>query len=899
MPNIPVIAEINNLLDADTTAIAKTALGVLGAVTTGGALGTPNSGTLTNATDLPIVAGTSGTLTVARGGTGATTALTARANILPTYAANAGKVLAVNSGATDVEYIAAGGNLTSGPVTSSAGVSAIADAALTVAKTSGLAASLESKSTSFNYLRYTVADLANARIGGNQFQLRLYTLGDSWGAINLSGPFRSAFGHYGQILQAQSGTRAGGATLAAQHTKYAIGSYSGDTVLIDASGETLTWSNNSANFEPSSSLIVAYRRTSGGGTFQPQVRNSSGNFVAAGPTISTDGEEGIIWYSYNFASVFGYANAPTQLKIAWVSGASEIVAGGLMDNSPTPTPVFTVVTNDIITCANHNFLNGARVQVKTTITLPTGLSLTTNYYVIRLTANTLKLASTEAFALAGTAVSITAGTGSGTHNLQGFKIRQGQLNRHGVIAYNSQFNGSSAEMWDTIPQQSWNSFMDFMAPQIVFLRDWRETGVNKDFWLGKIQSVMTKIQTGRKSAHTASMIYGSSVDPFTVTSNVAGIAGESLRCRFISNGASQPLTVSVSGNDITVFLATAANSTVLTTVTEVVAKLNEVGSPAAALITASGSGTGLVPSVDAFIPLSTGVGVDFVMLGSNPVSDEVASESLISDALMRDFCIANRIMFIDTRAAFPAYYGDCVKEGFSLPDGLHLRDLGSKLIEKTVFEQLGIRQIGQNVRDSLTNFQTPQFYGGEGVQSSWYSFVNLQSGVTPPSIGFRRTDGGIDNLGEHWKIAPKAKDATSISEGAKETIFAAALLTTKTLRQIDSSGLQAIGYDTDMSRTIGGRLEIGTTTTTATPLVVGAIAAQTVPIISIKTGTAHNASGTQVSGFDKQGIPFVASHTTATRDALTGVIAGSIILNTTTSKLNFYTGSAWEAVTSI
>ena len=35
MANIPVIAEINNLLDADTTALAKTALGVLGAATTG------------------------------------------------------------------------------------------------------------------------------------------------------------------------------------------------------------------------------------------------------------------------------------------------------------------------------------------------------------------------------------------------------------------------------------------------------------------------------------------------------------------------------------------------------------------------------------------------------------------------------------------------------------------------------------------------------------------------------------------------------------------------------------------------------------------------------------------------------------------------------------------------
>jgi hypothetical protein len=435
--------------------------------------------------------------------------------------------------------------------------------------------------------------------------------------------------------------------------------------------------------------------------------------------------------------------------------------------------------------------------------------------------------------------------------------------------------------------------MDFMAPQIVFLRDWRETGVDKDYWMGQMQSVMTKIQTGRKSASTASLVHGLQTSTITVTSNAVGISGESIRCKFIAAGNSTPLTVAVSGTDIVINLATGPSGIVTSTAAQVVTKLNEAASPQAALVTASGAGAGLAQSIDSFMPLSTGVGVDFVILGSNPVSDDLAAEAAISDETMRAWCVANRVMFVDTRAAFPATYGDSIREGFSQTDGLHLTTLGNKLIEKTVFETLGLSQIVQPYQYGATAPQRPMFYGGDGVQGSWYSFVNLQSATIPmPSIGFRRTDSGITNLGEHWKITPKAKDATSISMGAKETMGAAGL------RQIDEYGNQVFGLTSDMTRTIGAKSEFGTTNAAVIPVVVGAIAGQTVPILAIKTGTAHNASGVQVSGFDRQGIPFVAAYTTVARDALTGVLSGSIIINTTTGTLNFDTGSAWEAVTS-
>jgi hypothetical protein len=66
-------------------------------------LGTPTSGNLANCNNLPIIAGTTGTLTVARGGTGLTTLGTA------------GQILKVNAGATALEWAAdasGGGDVT-------------------------------------------------------------------------------------------------------------------------------------------------------------------------------------------------------------------------------------------------------------------------------------------------------------------------------------------------------------------------------------------------------------------------------------------------------------------------------------------------------------------------------------------------------------------------------------------------------------------------------------------------------------------------------------------------------------------------------------------------------------------------------------------------------------------
>jgi len=85
-------------------------------------------------------------------------------------------------------------------------------------------------------------------------------------------------------------------------------------------------------------------------------------------------------------------------------------------NAAPAAGTFTAAVTDICTKAAHGYKTGLKVQLTTTTTLPAGLSLATDYFVIYLTADTFSLASSLALAVAGTAVDITD-TGTGTHTI--------------------------------------------------------------------------------------------------------------------------------------------------------------------------------------------------------------------------------------------------------------------------------------------------------------------------------------------------------------------------------------------------------------------------------------------------------------------------------------------------
>lgn len=95
-----------------------------------------------------------------------------------------------------------------------------------------------------------------------------------------------------------------------------------------------------------------------------------------------------------------------------------------MTNTLMDFATVTASATDTLTTAStgsniaSNLFPYTRVRFTTTGALPTGLSAATDYYVIKLTDSTIKVASSYANAVAGTAVSIVNGSGSGTNKLQ-------------------------------------------------------------------------------------------------------------------------------------------------------------------------------------------------------------------------------------------------------------------------------------------------------------------------------------------------------------------------------------------------------------------------------------------------------------------------------------------------
>jgi hypothetical protein len=180
-----------------------------------------------------------------------------------------------------------------------------------------------------------------------------------------------------------------------------------------------------------------------------------------------------------------------------------------------------------------------------------------------------------------------------------------------------------------------------------------------------------------------------------------------------------------------------------------------------------------------------------------------------------------------------------------------------------------------------------------------------ESGSSATDVCLRVTNAFVayvtNNVGGYSGEVLRVASATGFQLG--ETVTGGTSGETATILAIASNtlgiGFTASGTFTP-TETLTGSVSGATTTLTSQGVAQNNFAAY-VDITTLFRGQNTNMGpgSDSLSSITNDMFQFISpGYTTTARDALTIPIRGQIVLNTTTGKLNFYTGSTWEAVTS-
>lgn len=164
-----------------------------------------------------------------------------------------------------------------------------------------------------------------------------------------------------------------------------IGSAVGDVIIIRPVTE---WANNLAN------ILAASLEDNG--SPKPLTKNPTGMIAPYAGFTAPDG-----WLLCDGAAVSRSTYADLFALL----------------NPSVGTFTITIASPGVVTLVGHGLLTSDPVYLTTTGALPTGLSVNTRYWAIKVTDDTFRLATSQANADAGTAIN-TTGSQSGVHTLR-------------------------------------------------------------------------------------------------------------------------------------------------------------------------------------------------------------------------------------------------------------------------------------------------------------------------------------------------------------------------------------------------------------------------------------------------------------------------------------------------
>jgi hypothetical protein len=231
------------------------------------------------------------------------------------------------------------------------------------------------------------------------------------------------------------------------------------------------------NFLPTTAAVAGewFSLSRGGGNPAADALYNTGTNLLFQPTSDTTASAGNIPHGGNVypdykhlvnASAFTAAAtvAPCVMMLVDIIGFYRVTSvtttsSQAMTNTLAACSTFTAATDDILTSTGSigfiNLFPYTRVQFTTTTTLPAGLSLATDYYIIKLTDTTCKVATSYANAVAGTAVDITS-TGTGTHTMNTLYPRY----TSGAGVQDFMWNTNATAMGAATPNLSFPAYTD-------------------------------------------------------------------------------------------------------------------------------------------------------------------------------------------------------------------------------------------------------------------------------------------------------------------------------------------------------------------------------------------------------------------------------------------------------
>lgn len=223
-----------------------------------------------------------------------------------------------------------------------------------------------------------------------------------------------------------------------EDTAWVLGKTMLDSVLAKAKGSNLSYSETESTANSDLDVIEQITTRMNGNEARPFGRIGLVSSAVA-QTLALDSR--IASRDY-----YGSLTGGQGLRVFRnVGGFEAIYEYPALPGNNAAGKTFTAATTDIVTANGHGYATGDRVRVSSTTTLPAGLAAATTYYVIALTENTFKLATSDANATAGTAVDITD-TGTGAHTVVGYENVSGLFFSSEAIAIRAGVPEQTAEL---------------------------------------------------------------------------------------------------------------------------------------------------------------------------------------------------------------------------------------------------------------------------------------------------------------------------------------------------------------------------------------------------------------------------------------------------------------------